>query len=329
MKKTALILIVLSIASITSAQTVFDSYMKRIPALPGDSCNVSKAGTESFKTQVSSLHDEISNEISRLNSLAKKSTANDEAAAKEAALKQMSQYGMSQEDMEKMKNAKNMSAADKQAMANKMMQQQTNMSPDEIKNLSKMSDAGKKAYAEGYATEAMAVSKANPESQPADNNTQNISELLSQQQSIAGRISGYGQSIGNLYASIENDPSRQEMLDRMDNWKSKYGRMIGVDAGQGKQMDSLALLVKKEQIKYCDKFTPKYRAALRQHRQILNSALPDYQKLGEITSHVTMAQTGIALPPECMETGALEAINEYLGKLKQVYKFKLYFAEDD
>ena len=28
------------------------------------------------------------------------------------------------------------------------------------------------------------------------------------------------------------------MLDRIDDWKSKYGRMIGVDYGQGKQMDS-------------------------------------------------------------------------------------------
>jgi len=329
MKKVIFSLVAISIAVLVSAQTKTADYMKKIPVLPGDSCNVSKAGIESFKTLVSILSEEISNDIGTLKKLEKKSVPNEEAAAKEAALKQMSQYGMSQEDMEKMKNAKNMSAADKQAMANKMMQQQTNMSPDEIKNLSKMSDAGKKAYAEGYATEAMAVSQANPESQPADNNTQNISALLSQQQSILGRISGYDQSIGNLYASIENDPSRQEMLDRIDDWKSKYGRMIGVDYGQGKQMDSLALLVKKEQIKYCDKFTPRYRAALRQHKQILNSALPDYQKLGEVISQVTMAQTGIAPPPECTEIGALEAIHEYLGKLNQAYKFKLYFPEDD
>src|SRR5665647_1263108 len=168
MKKIIFSLVAISIAVLVSAQTKTADYMKKIPALPGDSCNVSKAGAESFKTQVSSLSDEISNDIGTLNKLAKKSVANDEAAAKEAALKQMSQYGMSQEDMEKMKNAKNMSAADKQAMANKMMQHQTNMSPDEIKNLSKMSDAGKKAYAEGYATEAKTVSQANPESQPAD-----------------------------------------------------------------------------------------------------------------------------------------------------------------
>jgi hypothetical protein len=329
MKKIIFSLVAISIAVLVSAQTKTANYMKKIPSLPGDSCNVSRAGIESFKTLVSIMSEEISNDIGTLKKLEKKSAANDEAAAKEAALKQMSQYGMSQEDMEKMKNAKNMSAADKQAMANKMMQQQTNMSPDEIKNLSKMSDAGKKAYAEGYATEAMAVSQANPESQPADNKPQNISELLSQQQSIAGRISGYEQSIGNIYASIENDPSRQEMLDRIDNWKSQYGRMIGVDYGQGKQMDSLALLVKKEQIKYCDQFTLKYRAALRQHKQMLNSALPDYQKLGEVISQVTMAQTGIAPPPECTEIGALEAIHEYLGKLNKTYKFKLYFPEDD
>ncbi len=163
MKKIIFSLVAISIAVLVSAQTKTANYMKKIPSLPGDSCNVSRAGIESFKTLVSIMSEEISNDIGTLKKLEKKSVPNEEAAAKEAALKQMSQYGMSQEDMEKMKNAKNMSAADKQAMANKMMQQQTNMSPDEIKNMSKMSDAGKKAYAEGYATEAMAASKANPE----------------------------------------------------------------------------------------------------------------------------------------------------------------------
>ena len=89
MKKIIFSLIAISIAALVSAQTKTVDYMKKIPALPRDSCNVTKAGAESFKTQVSSLSDEISNEIGRLNRLAKKSAANDEAAAKEAALKQM------------------------------------------------------------------------------------------------------------------------------------------------------------------------------------------------------------------------------------------------
>jgi hypothetical protein len=47
MKKTALILIALSIGIMTPAQTVFESYMKRLPELPKDTCNISKADMES------------------------------------------------------------------------------------------------------------------------------------------------------------------------------------------------------------------------------------------------------------------------------------------
>ncbi|MCK7539004.1 MAG: hypothetical protein MZV63_52745 [Marinilabiliales bacterium] len=136
-----LIAVIFTLAA--GAQKISNGYLMKIPALPVDTCNITRAGITDFTNQVGGLSAEIAAEISRLNKLAKTSAGNSEAASKEQAMKQMSQYGMSQEDMEKMKNSKNMSAADKQAMASKMMSQQTNMSMDEIKNLSKMSDAGK------------------------------------------------------------------------------------------------------------------------------------------------------------------------------------------
>ena len=78
-------------------------------------------------------------------------------AAQDEAVKQLSQqYGLSEADIEKMKNSKNMTSAEKQALASKMMSQQTNMSMEEAQKMGSMSEAGKKAYAEAYATEAMA-----------------------------------------------------------------------------------------------------------------------------------------------------------------------------
>lgn len=330
MKKIILSLIVITVALSAGAQSKANEFLKKIPALPVDSCNATHAGIESFTQQVSSLINEIEDEIGRLNRHANESAGNNEEAAKAAAQKQMSQqYGMSQEDIEKMKNAKNLSAAEKQAMASKMMTQQTNMSMDEIKNLSKMSETGKKAYAEGYATEAMAMSQVNPKPQQVNNSALTMSQLLSEQQVLSGSISANGQKIGTLYSAIENDPSRQVMLDSIDMWRNNWTSMGGVNYGQGKQMDSLALMIKKMQIRYCDKYTPKYRAALRQHLAILKSSLPDYQKLGEITSEITKTQTGVSIQSDSMETGALEALNEYLSKLDKAYKFKLYFPEDD
>lgn len=144
-----------------------------------------------------------------------------------------------------------------------------------------------------------------------------------------GKITVNSQKIGNQYAAIENDPSGQEMLKKIETWHNKLMSMTGVDYGQGKKMDSLSVLIKNEQIKYCNKFTPKYRAALRLHLAILKSSLPDYQRLGEITSELTKAQAGIAIPPESKEIATLEALKEYLGKLKDANKFKLYYSESN
>lgn len=323
-------LIAISIAVLGSAQTKTADYMKKIPALPRDSCNVTKAGAVSFKTQVSSLGEQLKGEIDNLNETVDQHMKSNESTAQETAMKQMSQqYGFSEADMEKMKNSKNMTAAEKKAMADKMMQQQTNMSMDDVKDLSKMSDAGKKAYTEAYATEAMATSQTDPKQQAKNENAKNQYQQVASQQAINSKMSSIGQKIAALYSPIESDPERQKMLDRMEAWHNKIMSMTGIDYGQGKQMDSLAVLIKSEKIAYCNKYTPKYRAALRKHLEILKTSLPDYQSLGNITAEVTKAQTGIEMPAEGTEIPALQAIDVYLAALQDAYKYKLYFPEDD
>ena len=330
MKKTVLILIALSIGLMASAQALTAEYMKKIPALPKDSCNATKAVVEAFSQQVGSLRSEIDDQIGQLNDKGEATMGNSEEVAKANAMKQMSEmYGMSPEDIEKMKNSKNMSAADKQAMASKMMQQQTNMSMEEVQNMGNMSEAGKKAYAEAYATEAMATAGSDPKTQQRNASAANITQLVSSQQAIQGKISASTQKISSLYTPITNDPEGQKMLNNIDAWHSKWISMSGVEAGQGKQMDSLALLIKNEKIRYCDKFTPKYRAALKQHMGILKASLPDYQALADVTADLTKAQTGVTIPAESGDIASLGAVNAYLGKLQGVFQFKLYFPEDD
>jgi hypothetical protein len=330
MKKIICSLIAISFALLVSAQTKTADYMKKIPALPRDSCNVTKSDAESYITQVSSLKEQLTGEIDRLNETVDQHMESNAGSAKETAMKQMSQqYGLSQADIEKMKNSKNMTAAEKQALANKMMSQQTNMTVEEAKNLGKMSEAGKKAYAEAYATEAMATNQTDPKQQANNDAAKSQYNLVTSQQAINSKLSDIGQKIAALYAPIESDPERQKMLDRMDAWQNKVMSMTGVDYGQGKQMDSLALLIKNEKIAYCNKYTPKYRTALRRHLAILKTSLPDYQNSGKIMAEVTKAQTGIEMPAEGTEIPALQAIDQYLNALQGAFKYKLYFPEDD
>ncbi len=329
MKRTAIFLLAAAFSIVTSAQNRTAGYMAKVPVLPDDSCNVTRAKAEAFEARVDGILQDIQADIDMLTGLQNTTMESNASTAQETAMRQLSQqYGISQADLEKMKNAKNMSAAEKQALANKMMQQQTNMSMGEVQNLSKMSDAGRKAYAEAYATESMAVAETDPARQAKSANARSLYESLNARTNAMNKISSIQQRIADLYSPLEGDPERQAMLDRIDDWHAGITSMAGVDYGQGKQMDSLALLIKNEQVRYCDRFTPRYRGALRQHMQILKASLPDYKNYGEILDESNKLQTGISTPPECREIAGLSAIADYLRKLKEVYGFKLYYPED-
>lgn len=134
MKKIVFFLIAVTVTLSAGGQKISNGYMMKLPALPADSCNVTGAGVEKFTQQVGSLEAQLKSEIDLLNKTVDEHMKSNQGSAQEAAMKQMSQqYGLSQADLEKMKNSKNMTAAEKQALANKMMSQQTNMTVEEAK----------------------------------------------------------------------------------------------------------------------------------------------------------------------------------------------------
>lgn len=328
MKKLLTLCISCIILGSVQAQSITEKYLKMIPSLPKDTCNITHAGIDNFQKQVTALSDQLRSEIESLGKIAANKMEGSEEIAKANAMQQMSQqYGLTPEQMQKMKSGK-MSAADKQALANQVLQQQTNMSMGEVKNLSKMSDAGKKAYAEAYATEMMATGQTGQNQQNIAN-AKNLNQLMAEQQTMMSKISATGKMISNLYTTIENDPELQKSYADIEKWHSKLMSMSGVDAGQGKQMDSLGVLITKEQIKICSTYTPRYRAALNQHLSLTKSLIPDTYQLGQITAQLTKLQTGVEQPAESTEVGNLQLITGYLESLKDAYKFKLSFPEEN
>jgi len=331
MKRLLLILLASGIVIAGAAQTLTQNYMQQLPALPRDSCNISRNSAEAFESRVDALKEKLDQEIESIKEAVDTHMESNAGKAQENMMKQMSQmYGISNEDMDKMKNARTMSAADKQAMANKMMQQQANMSMDEAKNLAKMSDAGRQAYAEAYATEAMATANSDPGQAARNNHASNLYQTNVAQQEAYSKINEINNRIAALYAPITNDPERQRMLDRIDGMNKKRYSMMGIlSDGEAQVMDSLTNRIKDEQIAYCNKYTPLYRAALRKHLQIVKTSMPDFQSFGEISAETTKGQTGIDQPAAGRELASLEAVSAYLGALKDAYKYKIYYPEDN
>jgi hypothetical protein len=326
MRRVLIILIFMCPVITLSAQYVTESYLNKTPELPGDPCDITLAQVENFTSQVSILSGQVDNAIGEMKRNAGQSAKANEAAYKDQAMKQMAQMGVSQEEMAKMESGK-MTAAEKQALANKMMMQQTNVSIDEMKAVQGMSDAGKRAYSEALATEMMVAGQTGQVKTSLISNPARLSALIQEQQQTMARISSRSQSLSGLYIAVENDPEGHQMLKRIETWSSKYSLMIGIDAGQGKQMDSLQTLIRKEQIRYCNKLTPQYHNALRAHLTVIKASLPDYRRLAEVSGQIAEAQTGVPSPTGENDITGMESMKEYLNRLQNAYMYKLYYPE--
>ena len=81
-------------------------FVDNIPSLPGELCKIKPETKNQFIAQVKDLEDQINEQIKKMKSQSK----DDGNPAKENAINRMaSQYGLSDEEVQKMKNSKEMS----------------------------------------------------------------------------------------------------------------------------------------------------------------------------------------------------------------------------
>jgi hypothetical protein len=330
MKRIFVALAVIFLTLTLSAQTIADEYMKRIPPLPVDSCYVSRAFADSFRESIVSLSEEIRTEITNLNNEAERYMLDNEELAQENALNQMSQsYGISNDDLELLKNADNMSEEEAMAFAGRVIKQRTNLSMGEIEKLSGMSEAAQEIYIEAYSSEFMTAARNGAGLHEQNESTERSYLLAGEQQSQLGSLTNFNQQVELFYAGLENDPGHNQTLDSLQVWQSLITSMTGISYGQGREIDSLSLLIQSKQMEYCNIFTPRYRKALRQHLHLLQSKLQELINLDRTTAGVTLNQTGIRIPEDLIGLSGLEAIDTYLNKLKEAYGYTLFFQETD
>lgn len=310
------------------SQSVTVKYLSKIPSLPDQSCSITRASVDNFQQSVLEVIEQIENELEALKKSENQSSKVNEQAAEAKAMQQMSQqYGLSAAQMQQMKSGK-MSAADKQALANQVLQQQTNMSMGEVQNLKNMNEPARKAYTEALGAEMMATQQAGQNQTTTGNNPANMYKLAQEQQNLNSKLNATAKKIGDMYNKVE-DPELVQSMDSIRAWHNKMMSMAGVDYGQGTEIKRLAEKIKQEKIKICDKYTPRYLAALSNHLDLLKSSFPDQRQLGEVTSQITQTQTGVAIPSSNIEIGELESVKGYLNNLQNAYQYKLYFPEDE
>lgn len=319
--KAQLVLFILLLSTyLCNGQFQTQQFVDNIPSLPNESCKIKPETKNQFIAQVKDLEDQINEQIKKMKSQSKV----DGNPAKENAINQMaSQYGLSDEEVQKMKSNKKMSEADKAALADKMMMQQTNISTGEIKNMQGMSEEGKKAWAEAYGAESYTMAQSSQGISEQQKTGSNPGELAQQLQNLKSQVDERRNNIENEYIKIDTDPERMATLQKIGVWNSKITAMTGVDVGQGYKMDSIALLIKKEKEKYCEKYTPLYWKVLNMQYADLKASYPDYIRIADLNRMVANLQPIKIDTPIGPEIEYFNYIKNYLSRLSGAFNYLL------
>jgi hypothetical protein len=315
---------------VLSAQTTAYEYMKRAPGIPTNVCKTKGEIQDAFLNAVGDLESVIREDAQNRKKESEDFMNGNEKQMQENMAKKS---GMSDEDIKKLQSGGDLSKAEKQAMANKMMMEQTNISLDEAKNMKNMSKEGQQAWAQGYAAEQMAMAQANPgQNKGADKSSMSLYELLAEQSALANKVATTENQLKQKYATLDKDAETAKAVMAIE-LKPLYDELNSINDGEGSTQadvdhaNRVMVKIRARQDIFCETFTPRMLSFINECKNNFAGSIPDYDRLEEIQSQVTAAQTGTVIMTAGKGTYSIQAIGQYLGYLTQAYRYKLYRIE--
>ncbi|NEW81952.1 MAG: hypothetical protein GZ094_06270 [Mariniphaga sp.] len=318
MKNILSAIIFLIIGICVNAQIRPEAFIGMLPGIPGNACVEKLAMRQQYLQQVDSLSELIKTEISRRNKIIK---ANEKNVQQQAMGNVAQQYGLSDKDMQNAKKGNKMTADEKKALADKMMQNSMNMSVDELKNVKKMSKDGKEAWAQAYSSEAMAAQAADPK-KTQDNQLHDMDayNLINLQKHVLDSLLAIEDKFGKQLAELDNDTTGLKMLRNIEKWQQERSSLMGVDYGQGPKMEALTGKIIAEKKAYCNKYSPRYSKMLTQYFDYTKSCMSACYRLEIISAQLTKLQTGVDMNIEPGQIG-IGKVGDYLYRLKSIFKY--------
>jgi hypothetical protein len=330
MKNLLLTTISIGLSLILNAQISASDYLKKAPAIPSKDCYISGEKQDAFEKSVQDLASVVNDDAQQ-----RKNDTEEYMRGNEDQMKanMMKKSGMSDADMKKMQSGEEMSDAETQAMANKMMQQQANISLDEAKSLSNMSEAEQEAWAQSKTAGQMADAQANPGKYTGANETNmTLYELASEQSALQKKIADTENQIKQQYKALDKDAKSAKSAMEVE-LKPLYDELNSINDGEGStqaDVDHAARVIRKiheKQDAYCEIFTPRMLGFIQTCKDTYAGALPDYDRVEEIQFQLTALQTGTPLITTGKGMYSLLAVHQYLRYLADAYNYKLYRAE--
>lgn len=324
MRELLLLLFVSLFVSSIFPQTGY-SFLSRIPPPPTDACSMTMLQRQQYLDQVNDLLREISEVTSKKKNEIEADVKN---SKKEIEKNFAKEYGLSDSDVQKLKNKK-LSKEEKKKIADQMMQDKTGISMKEIENLKKMSKEGKNQWAESYSTQQMANLSGNPDSNKTEEQlkmekdlvkNKKMVELTKEQKTLMDRIAASDKKYFNRMMELEKEDSiATKVLN--DQKKPLIKRLNDTPGPTEEEADQIWLEILEYEKMYCSKLTPIFINILGDAKIDLHRFMPDFERLQEINAELNktiMGEKHEFTSPGLMQ---MEAVHSFTSQLLLVFKY--------
>lgn len=321
MNKLLSFIVLILLTSISFSQVTPEAFMSILPVWQ-DCCSDNINLRNNFYARCDSISELIENELARRN---EDIDANSDVYEKQAMNKLANQYGLSQEELEKLQKEDEMTDEERDAIISKAMQNKYNLSLDEIKNQDKLTKEGRDAWSEAYGDEKMAEIQSDPQKNEKEQlKNKSAYELSAMQKHLLDSLKAVESKFAQQFDEIAQDHDAKVMLENVHKWELEANEMMGeISESEKVKFDALVQKIKDEKDKYCNKYTPQYIALLQRYESYTKSCLPVCYRLEKISAQLTKLQTGVDMNQEPGSV-AIGKVAGYLGKLRDVYKYNLY-----
>lgn len=312
MKKIILLGMWLIAGSIAFAQSTALSFLTRLPNFPTNPYEMTAEQKQEYLDKLDELARELEDIIAPKLEAVDSDAENSEGAAKNQMMKQT---GLSAAEIAKL-TSKNLSEADRKALLDKVMKNKSNISMAETESLKNMSDAGKKAWSEGYAAEKAADMQGDKEAMKKEEAAKSGNyKLASKKSELTNRI----MAANKKYADQMNELEKKDIKESAELAKAVEPYKKGLfGIGDSKSEEAVSSIRKLE--KECtEKLTRIHYQILSERLETIKSLLPVVRELEEVNAKLNKTATGKTISSSGLSE--LQAAAGFVKEMNSVFKY--------
>jgi hypothetical protein len=293
------------------------AYLAQLPDVPGSGCRVNDQIDPDFESRISEVSEKLGEEVTARKKFLKDAENTNSKKMQES---RMNQPGYPAVDGAAMKK---MTREEKKQMAARMMEEQTGITPEELKNLKNTSNEGQQGWGKALMAQMQAEKAMNPEKAMQDQkNNMNTAELAQKMADLSQKIQAPLSKFDQQESEFENDPSVKQHMQEILEEENLLAQMQAT-AASCKALDAQKKKIHDAQEKYCATLSPRFLAALDELRIGIKSALPDAEEMERTQAQIQQIQFNAIVPAEQYDMAGFELVQHYINKLKQAYKYDL------